>query len=384
MKKLIAIFMALMMVLTVLVSCGKEEEPKDKNESKAPAVSTETSDSGEEESESPVSSIEEVSPVESSEVSVENEYDDVLIGAWTANQDGETIVFKYEAEGKGSLNMDGISVDMTWNTNGGKLTMDMSFYGMEENIVSGADYVVEGTSLTITYEEEPLVLTATDGEDIDSDASSEASDITVVPGEKEYDTVLLGTWEVIEDGIAVTFTFKEGGKGKMSTMGLSADLAWYVVDGKLNVSMSFMGESEEVFENAEYTVDVNKLVVTVDGETIMFVKEGADADTETSATVNPVREHDSAVLGTWTATNEGTTFTFTFEEEGEGSAIYVQDGEETSFYIDWYTNGGILEITATEVDGVEINEPLASLEYEATAEGLALTEEGKTLVFVAA
>ncbi len=384
MKKLIAIFMALMMALTVLVSCGKEEESKDKNESKAPAVSTETFDSSEEESESPVSSIEEVPPAESSEVSVENEYDDALIGTWTANQDGETIVFKYEAEGEGSLNMDGISVDMIWSTSGGKLTMDMSFYGMKENIVNGADYAVEGTSLTITYKGEPLVLTATTGEDNDSDVGSEESNIAVAPGEKEYDTMLLGTWEVIEDGITVTFTFKEGGKGKMSTMGMSADLAWYVVDGKLNVSMSFMGESEEVFENAEYTADVNKLVVTVDGGTITLTKEGADTDTETSATVNPTREYDSAILGTWTASNEGTTFTFTFEEEGEGSAVLVDDGEETSFYIGWYTNNGMLEITATEVNGVEINEPLASLEYEATTEGLVLTEEGKTLVFIAA
>lgn len=406
MKKLLVIILALMIVLTSFAAC-KKEEPKAKDESKAPVVSTDTDNNSKEESKED-SKEESKAPVADEENSVESEdssiaqapnsepgssvpvgdveYNEALIGLWSAQEDGAIVVFDIKADGKGSMNMDGLSADIDWYVSNDKLTINMSVYGITEPMVENADYTVDGDSLSITYEGETIVLTK--GVIVPEDSSTEDS-VIAIPVEKEYDTILLGTWGYLEDGVAMLITFEKDGKGKVKMDGISLNLDWYTVDEKLTAVMSLLGESEVLFEDNEYTVDVDKLFVTIEDETIMLAKDNTDKNnntnteesTETSTVVNTEREYDNALLGTWTAEEEGVTFTFTFEEEGVGFVNVVDSNEEMSFYIDWYTNNGILETTITEMDGVEINEPLASFEYEINGESLSLTEDGDTLVF---
>lgn len=408
MKKLLVIILALMIVLTSFAAC-KKEEPKDKDEGKAPVVSTDTDNNSKEESKEE-SKEDSKAPVADEENSVESEdssiaqapnsepdssvpvgdveYNEALIGLWSAQEDGAIVVFDIKADGKGSMNMDGLSADIDWYVSNDKLTINMSVYGITEPMVENADYTVDGDSLSITYEGETIVLTK--GEIVPEDSSTEDS-VIAIPAEKEYDTILLGTWGYLEDGVAMLITFEKDGKGKVKMDGISLNLDWYTVDEKLTAVMSLLGESEVLFEDNEYTVDVDKLFVTIEDETIMLAKDNTDKNnntnteesTETSTVVNTEREYDNALLGTWTAEEEGVTFTFTFEEEGVGFVNVVDSNEEMSFYIDWYTNNGILETTITEMDGVEINEPLASFEYEINGESLSLTEDGDTLVFTA-
>ena len=408
MKKLLVIILALMIVLTSFAAC-KKEEPKAKDESKAPVVSTDTDNNSKEESKEE-SKEDSKAPVADEENSVESEdssiaqapnsepdssvpvgdveYNEALIGLWSAQEDGAIVVFDIKADGKGSMNMDGLSADIDWYVSNDKLTINMSVYGITEPMVENADYTVDGDSLSITYEGETIVLTK--GEIVPEDSSTEDS-VIAIPVEKEYDTILLGTWGYLEDGVAMLITFEKDGKGKVKMDGISLNLDWYTVDEKLTAVMSLLGESEVLFEDNEYTVDVDKLFVTIEDETIMLAKDNTDKNnntnteesTETSTVVNTEREYDNALLGTWTAEEEGVTFTFTFEEEGVGFVNVVDSNEEMSFYIDWYTNNGILETTITEMDGVEINEPLASFEYEINGESLSLTEDGDTLVFTA-
>ncbi len=397
MKKFVAILMALMMVLTVFVSCSKDEAPKKNTESKAPAISTENANSSEDVSEDTsdevtvdVSQIGEDSNVEetseeepsfvvNSEETEESigvaEYDSALFGSWSAEVEGYVLMFSFEDGGVGSMSSQGLTVDMTWFVSDGKLTMNMSYYGVEENIVTDAEYSIVGNSLTITYENDPLTLTYVE------DNEGEDSSATVVPVEKEYDSILFGTWGYFEDGVAMLITFEEDGKGKIRTEGVTLTLDWYTANEKLTVNASVMGE---LFADAEYSVDVNKLFITVDGEVLVFAKDNTDNNTEESQVVNTGRGYDSALLGTWTAVVDGTEMTFTFEEEGVGIVTTAEATEVVSFYIDWYTENGILETTITEMDGVEINEPLASFEYEFTREGLALTVDGESVIFTAA
>ncbi len=84
---------------------------------------------------------------------------------------------------------------------------------------------------------------------------------------------IIGTWEGKQDGITMTFTFEEDGKGKVETSGVAMDMTWEIKDGKLNASMSFMGQTQEMFKGAEFEVDGNELTITADGESVTFKKK---------------------------------------------------------------------------------------------------------------
>ena len=84
---------------------------------------------------------------------------------------------------------------------------------------------------------------------------------------------IIGSWEMTQDGLTGTITFEDGGKGKFEAEGMTLDLTWSEKDGKLTASMSFMGETEDLFKDAEYKVDGDKLTITDEGETITLNKK---------------------------------------------------------------------------------------------------------------
>ena len=402
MKKILALILAFLMTLTLFTACS-EEKPKKKDESKAPAESSESveasesstegdseetditasSDNAEDESADGASSDEDTSfeSDDQGDVSVNKEYDSALLGYWHTETEVSVLVFKFEENGKGKASTEGMVSDLEWYNNGGKLTVNVSYYGITENIVTDADYVVEGDSLTITFEDSPLILTKGEyqgGESVDTDD---------VNTEKEYDTILLGTWGYFEDGVAMLITFEENGKGKAREAGRTLSLEWFTKGDMLSATLSVLDKKETLFVDAKYSVDVDKLFVTVNDEVIILAKDTTDDknnndNNETSESTKPVKGYDSVLLGTWTATDgNGLKMTITFEEEGVGFVRMEENNEERSFYIDWYTSNGILEATITEMGGVEINEPFGSFRYEITRLGLELTEDGDTLIF---
>ena len=83
---------------------------------------------------------------------------------------------------------------------------------------------------------------------------------------------IIGSWTFTEDGVTTTITFEEDGKGKIEAAGISMDMTWSEKDGKLTASMSFMGETEDLFKDAEYTIDGDKLTVKSEGETVTLTK----------------------------------------------------------------------------------------------------------------
>ncbi len=84
---------------------------------------------------------------------------------------------------------------------------------------------------------------------------------------------VVGSWVLEEDGMSMVLTFEEGGKGSADVLGVKADLTWSEKDGKLTAAMSFMGNTDELFKDAPYTVDGNKLSITADGETVVLTKK---------------------------------------------------------------------------------------------------------------
>lgn len=82
---------------------------------------------------------------------------------------------------------------------------------------------------------------------------------------------LIGSWSATEEGVEVIFTFKDGGKGTMSSMGIEMDMTWSTDGDKINMSMSFMGETEEM--SGTYKIEGNKLSLTADGETLVLTKK---------------------------------------------------------------------------------------------------------------
>lgn len=84
---------------------------------------------------------------------------------------------------------------------------------------------------------------------------------------------IIGSWTFTEDGVTTTITFEEDGKGKIEAAGISMDMTWSEKDGKLTASMSFMGETEEMLKDAEYTIDGDSLTITSEGEPVTLTKK---------------------------------------------------------------------------------------------------------------
>ena len=84
---------------------------------------------------------------------------------------------------------------------------------------------------------------------------------------------IIGTWEMTQDEQTVSFTFEDGGKGKMDMMGMSVDTTWEIKDGKLTISASVMGVEQVAVDGADYKVDGNKLSITYEGETLELTKK---------------------------------------------------------------------------------------------------------------
>lgn len=83
---------------------------------------------------------------------------------------------------------------------------------------------------------------------------------------------IIGKWKAEEDGVEMVYTFEKDGKATVSMMGIDVEATWEEKDGKLTMSMTMLGETETLFEGAEYKVDGDKLSITYEGETLELTK----------------------------------------------------------------------------------------------------------------
>lgn len=192
--------------------------------------------------------------------------DSSLVDTWVlVDEDGMEMEYSFEADGTGTISAMGIELDMVWSTEGDFITIEITYMGETET--EGGTYKVQGNKLYITTDGETVTLTR-------KGASSDTPDTPDTPDVGgDVDSSLIGSWVAEEDGVEMVFTFGADNKGSLSAMGMSMDMTWYVSGGKLYATVSFMGETEEMFEGADYVVTANTLSITVDGETVVFDKK---------------------------------------------------------------------------------------------------------------
>ncbi len=293
MKKVLSLVMVLALMLVCFVACDNAEGPKtnEKDNSSVAAPSTEesanasasTEDSADvsastedstdvsvSEDSADESASEEIESSESEADSAISEDvalggDDAILGAWEATEDEVTLIFVFEEDGKGKLETMGITMDMIWSAADGKLNASITFMGETEEMLKDADYSLDGDSLSITMEGETVVFTRSNGIIEDSD-----TEISIALG---GDDAIVGTWEATEEGVTVAFTFNADGTGKAETMGVEMDITWSAADGKLSASMSFMGTSEEMLADAEYSVDGDSLTIDDGMDVVVLTKK---------------------------------------------------------------------------------------------------------------
>lgn len=77
-------------------------------------------------------------------------------GTWTATQDGVTMEYTFEKDGKGSVSVSGMTLDTTWKTDGDKLKLTMSMLGQSQT--QEYTYKVDGDKLTLTLDGDTVEL----------------------------------------------------------------------------------------------------------------------------------------------------------------------------------------------------------------------------------
>ncbi len=79
-----------------------------------------------------------------------------IVGKWEATEDGITAAYEFKSDGSGSLSVSGVSVDITWKTEGDQLTVSMELLGSEDS--QAYTYSLKGNELTLSADGESLTL----------------------------------------------------------------------------------------------------------------------------------------------------------------------------------------------------------------------------------
>ncbi len=78
---------------------------------------------------------------------------------------------------------------------------------------------------------------------------------------------LIGSWEMEESGVTMTYTFEKGGKGEVDLGGVSVDFEWEVKGDKL--TMEIAGEESE---ESEFKIKGDTLTI-IDGDDEIELKK---------------------------------------------------------------------------------------------------------------
>ena len=78
-----------------------------------------------------------------------------VVGTWKAEQDGTVATYEFKKDGTGSVSIIGITLDITYKTEGEKLSVTMSFLGQSDT--QEYTYSVKGKKLTLTADGDSVV-----------------------------------------------------------------------------------------------------------------------------------------------------------------------------------------------------------------------------------
>ena len=86
--------------------------------------------------------------------------------------------------------------------------------------------------------------------------------------DKDNTPSIVGSWEAVEDGVAMVYTFKSGGKGEASIKeyNITLDFEWKTEGNKLTLTTE--GDTQE----GEYKISGDTLTLISDGEELVLTK----------------------------------------------------------------------------------------------------------------
>ena len=82
-----------------------------------------------------------------------------LIGVWQGQRDGVLYEISFEKDGVCGVKQDGRSYLGTWETAEGKLTVTADEVGNKLTVLDGAEYTVNGNTLTVKIDGRDVTLT---------------------------------------------------------------------------------------------------------------------------------------------------------------------------------------------------------------------------------
>lgn len=232
-KRILSLILALLMVATLFAACGDEKRSSKKDKDEKDVVTTEAAPA------------------------------DPLQGSWYAEPDGVEMTFTFNGDGTGSVETMGMTMDTTYTVSGNTISLTMSFMGESET--TEFEYSVSGNELSLTTDGETQVFTKK------GTASKPSTNSGSVGGSVSSSDPLKGSWSAEQDGVEMTFTFNGDGTGSVETMGVSMDTTYTISGNTVELTMSFMGESET--QELEYSINGNELTLTDGVDPIVFTKK---------------------------------------------------------------------------------------------------------------
>ncbi|MBR3972238.1 MAG: hypothetical protein IKJ83_05095 [Ruminococcus sp.] len=252
-KRIFALIIAVLMIATVFAACGDKKDDDNKTTTTAPAVITP----------------EVTLPILDGPAAAS----DALQGSWSVTEEGMEIIYTFNGDGTGTIEMMGMALDITYTIDGSSVTYTMSETGQSES--QTLDFAVNGSELTLTDGTDALVLTKKEGHvpatpteyNFDIDITEPATDANIIATGGN----IVGSWSFEESGMEIVYTFNADGTGSIDYAGTVMDLTYTTEGNTVTYTATFEGESET--ETLYYSVVGNELTMT-DGEyPVTFTKK---------------------------------------------------------------------------------------------------------------
>lgn len=251
-KRIFALICAILMIATVFAACGDKKDDN-KTTTVAPVVDT------------PVAT----TPVLDGPAAAS----DALQGSWSVTEEGIEVIYTFNGDGTGVVEMAGMAMDMTYSINGNTVTYTLTVAGESES--QTLDFTVNGNELTLTDGTDALVFTLKEGHvPATPTDSADIEDITDDVIDEDFVATggnIVGAWSYEESDIEIVYTFNADGTGSIDYAGTVMEMTYTTEGTTVTYTATYEGESET--ETLSYSVVGNELTMT-DGEyPVTFTKK---------------------------------------------------------------------------------------------------------------